>query len=169
MHKPDGVIEVFLQPGDLYFGDRYTRIRTLLGSCVSLVLWHKQELLGGMCHYMLPSRRHAGRQLDGRYADEALHLMLKEIRASGTRAEDYRLSLFGGGNMFGALMQRNIGQTNVSAGLELLAAHGLQCHARHAGGDGYRNLIFDVWSGHVALRCPHQQQIATRRYEAQPS
>lgn len=168
MHKPGGLIEVFLQPGDLYFGDRHTRIRTLLGSCVSLVLWHERELLGGMCHYMLPSRRHRGRQLDGRYADEALHLLCQEIRASGTHAEDYRISLFGGGNMFGDLTQRNIGETNVSAGLELLAAHGLHCHAQHAGGDGYRNLIFDVWNGHVAMRCPSLQQIAKRRYEAQP-
>lgn len=169
MHKPDGVIEIFLQPGDLYFGDRHTRIRTLLGSCVSLVLWHQHELLGGMCHYMLPSRRKPGKQLDGRYADEALHLLLCEIKASGTRSSDYRISLFGGGNMFGVQVKRNIGHANINAGLELLVAHGLQCHATHAGGDGYRNLIFDVWSGHVTLRSPSQQQIATRRYEAQPS
>ena len=55
MRKPKGVIEVFLQPGELYFGDRYTRLRTLLGSCVSIVLWHREALLGGMCHYMLLS------------------------------------------------------------------------------------------------------------------
>ncbi|VXC96347.1 putative chemoreceptor glutamine deamidase CheD [Pseudomonas sp. 8Z] len=169
MHKPNGVIEVFLQPGDLYFGDRYTRIRTLLGSCVSLVLWHKHELLGGMCHYMLPTRKHCDGKFDGRYADEALHLLIKEIRNSGTQAKDYRISLFGGGNMFGNRAQQHVGQQNVHAGLTLLEAHGLHCHARHAGGDGYRNLIFDVWSGHVSLRCPSQQQIATRRYEAQPS
>lgn len=167
MLKPKGVIEVFLQPGDLYFGDRHTRIRTLLGSCVSLVLWHKAELIGGMCHYMLPSRRNPGNQFDGRYADEALHLLLQEIKASGTRAEDYRISLFGGGNMLGAKMERNIGMLNVTAGLELLGAHGLRCHAQHAGGKGYRNLIFDIWSGHIALRHPSQQQINTRRYEAQ--
>lgn len=166
MHKPDGVIEVFLQPGDLYFGDRHTRIRTLLGSCVSLVLWHERELLGGMCHYMLPSRRNRGNRLDGRYADEALHLLLGEIRASGTQAKDYRISLFGGGNMFASLTQSNIGDSNVNAGLELLTAHGLRCHARDAGGAGYRNLIFDIWSGQVAMRSPSQQQIATRRYEA---
>lgn len=169
MHKPKGVIEVFLQPGDLYFGDRHTRIRTLLGSCVSLVLWHPQALIGGMCHYMLPSRRSRGERLDGRYADEALHLLLKEIQASGTQAADYHISLLGGGNMFGEKMQNNIGEANVNAGLALLAAHGLRCHARHAGGDGYRNLIFDIWSGHITLRCPSQQQIATRRYEAQTS
>jgi chemotaxis protein CheD len=167
MHKPDGVIDVFLQPGELYFGDRYTRIRTLLGSCVSLVLWHKAERLGGMCHYMLPSRHNHNGQFDGRYADEALHLLLKEIRNSGTQPNDYRISLFGGGNMFaGAMTQQSIGLMNVNAGLELLAAHGLQCHFKHAGGEGYRNLIFEVCSGDVSLRHPSPQQVASRQYEA---
>lgn len=166
MHKPDGVIEVFLQPGELYFSDCYTRIRTLLGSCVSVVLWHKSALLGGMCHIMLPTRRNPGKTLDGRYADEAIFMLVKEIKATGTQPSDYRVSLFGGGNMFGQLMQKNIGQQNVDAALKLLTAHGMTCHAKHVGGEGYRNLIFDVWSGHIALKHPTQQQIASRRYEA---
>jgi chemotaxis protein CheD len=74
MHKPVHVIEIFLQPGDLYFGDRDNRIRTVLGSCVSLTFWNPNLLVGGMCHYMLPSRSQERRMsgdlpLDGRYAD----------------------------------------------------------------------------------------------------
>ncbi len=57
-------IDVFLQPGDVYFGDRHTRLRTILGSCVSITLWHPQRLLGGMCHFILPARPAAG-TLDG--------------------------------------------------------------------------------------------------------
>jgi len=44
--KPPFVIDIFLQPGELYFGDRHTRIRTVLGSCVSVVFWHPEKLLG---------------------------------------------------------------------------------------------------------------------------
>lgn len=99
--KPEHIIEIFLQPGELYFGDRNTRIRTILGSCVSLVFWHPKRLTGGMCHYMLPSRMHGSRAgLDGRYGDEAIALMLKEIHASGADPRDFRVRLFGGGNMF---------------------------------------------------------------------
>lgn len=166
MREPKGVIEVFLQPGELYFGDRYTRMRTLLGSCVSIVLWHREALLGGMCHYMLPTCRHPGRVPDGRYADAALHQLLTDIRSSGTRANDYRISLFGGGNMLGSRAVNHIGQQNIEAGLTLLASHGLTCHARHVGGADYRNLIFDVWSGNIALRHPNPQQVASRHYEA---
>ena len=56
MRKPPHVIEIFLQPGDFYFGDKDTRIRTILGSCVSITLWHPTRLIGGMCHFLLPFR-----------------------------------------------------------------------------------------------------------------
>jgi len=54
MAEPDQLVEVVLGPGDLYFGDRRTRIRTLLGSCVAVTLWHPKAQIGGMCHYMMP-------------------------------------------------------------------------------------------------------------------
>ncbi len=54
---PTGVIEIFLQPGEWYFGNRKVSIRTLLGSCVAMVFWHRHPklLMGGMCHFTLPT------------------------------------------------------------------------------------------------------------------
>lgn len=155
MRKPDGVIEIFLQPGEHYFGDRYTRIRTVLGSCVSLVFWHPRELIGGMCHYMLPSRGCRARGgPDGRYADEAVALMLAEIHAAGAHSGDFRVRVFGGGNMFPDHSRRglHIGQKNVDAARELVRAHCLHCVATHVAGVGHRNLLFDIWSGHVTMK-----------------
>ncbi|WP_416638624.1 hypothetical protein [Pseudomonas sp. OHS18] len=40
MPKRPAITEVYLQPGGYHFGGPYTRVRTLLGSCVSIVLWH---------------------------------------------------------------------------------------------------------------------------------
>jgi hypothetical protein len=34
------VIDIFLMPGDVFVGDEQYRVRTLLGSCVSVTLWH---------------------------------------------------------------------------------------------------------------------------------
>ena len=157
MHKPPHVIEIFLQPGELYFGDRDTRIRTVLGSCVSLTLWHPQLLIGGMCHYMLPGRgRPAAGTLNGKYADEALALLLQEIKAAGTHPREYELKLFGGGNMFPRLVKagdcRDVPCKNVLAGRALAARHGFAVKAEHLGGVGHRNVIFDLWSGHVWVR-----------------
>ena len=99
MNKPSQAIEIFLQPGDLYFGDRDNRIRTVLGSCVSLTFWHPKLLVGGMCHYMLPNRSLERRTasdlpLDGRYADEAIELLTKEINLAGVPHREYEVKLF---------------------------------------------------------------------------
>ena len=52
-----------------------TRISTLLGSCVSITLWHRAKRIGGMCHYMMPSAIvETAAPLDGRYAGRSLAL-----------------------------------------------------------------------------------------------
>lgn len=159
MYKPPHVIEIFLQPGDLYFGDRDTRIRTVLGSCVSLTFWHPTLMVGGMCHYMLPNRSQEKRganavTLDGRYADEAIVLLTKEIDALGIPHREYQVKLFGGGNMFPERSNpvSNVGIKNADAARQLVSKHGFNCVAEHLGGDGHRNVIFDVWSGHVWVK-----------------
>jgi chemotaxis protein CheD len=149
-------IDIFLQPGEFYFGDRDIRIRTLLGSCVAVTLWHPRLRIGGMCHYMLPTRkRGGGKEFDGKYAAEALQLFLREIAQAGTAPAEYEAKLFGGGQMFAG--QKKTGYTdvpnkNMEAGWALLAQHGFQVHAEDLGGQGHRQIIFDVRSGAVWVR-----------------
>ena len=155
---PTDVLEVFLAPGDFYFGEDRTRIRTLLGSCVAIALWHPRLRIGGMCHYMLPCRPRAaaGQPLDGRYGTEAMELFLCELRRSRTAPPEYHAKLFGGGRMFAhdrsAGGQAGISQRNMEAGQELLARHGFLLHAHDMGGEGHRNVILDLWSGDVWLK-----------------
>lgn len=153
-------LEIFLQPGDHYFGDRDTRIRTVLGSCVSITFWHPQLLMGGMCHYMLPKREEERRNLvgpmpDGRYADEAVSLLMNEIDAVGVSHKEYQVKLFGGGNMFPESRKHqdgHVGQRNVETARALVRKHGFACVAEHLGGIGHRNVIFDIWNGDVWVR-----------------
>jgi chemotaxis protein CheD len=159
--SPSNVIDVFLQPGDLYFGDRETRIRTVLGSCVSMVFWHPRLHVGGMCHYMLPCRpdRHFG-ELDGRYADEATALLFREMRQIGTQPAEYQVKVFGGGNMFPGQRKDDgdhVGARNVEAARDIVRAHGLNTVCEHLAGAGHRNVIFDVWSGNVWVK--HQAPV----------
>lgn len=161
-------MDIFLQPGEFYFGDQDTRIRTILGSCVSITMWHPRRRIGGMCHYMLPSRgAKAGKQLDGRYADEALQLFLREIRAAGTRPEEYQVKLFGGGNMFRTLGKealppqktkgnggdyRDVPSRNRQTAYQLIQHYGFTLTAEHLGGSGHRQVMFDIASGHAWVR-----------------
>lgn len=171
MKKSAHLIEIFLQPGDFYFGDADTRIRTVLGSCVSITLWHPARLIGGMCHYMLPFREgHPAAALDGRYAEEAMHLFMRSIRDAKTHPAEYRVRLFGAGNMFPGLAKkgtcgplttrsemktcRNVSCKNIAVARSLMAKYGFTVEAEDLGGDGHRQVIFDIGSGHVWVRRP---------------
>jgi chemotaxis protein CheD len=159
MNDSASAIEVCLQPGEFYFGDASARVHTLLGSCVAITLWHPTRLIGGMCHYLLPSRQQPGRQLDGKYADEAMELFLLETARHHTRLEEYQVKLFGGGTMFPGYAKKTAGATvadnNVAAAHRLVARHRLQLSAQDLGRSGHRNVIFDIGSGHVWVR--HQR------------
>lgn len=174
LKKPSHVIEIFLQPGELWFGDEHTRIRTLLGSCVAVTLWHPRRRIGGMCHYMLPTRiRGTGMVLDGRYGDEALDLLVKEMKMARSQPHEYEAKLFGGGNMFQhvhlptRVRGNQVTDRNIAAGRELVQRHGFMVKAEQLGGRGHRQVIFDIWSGHVwvkhvtlpkAARCPAEAE-----------
>lgn len=159
MKTPDGTIDIFLQPGDVYFGDASTLIRTLLGSCVSITLWHPVLLIGGMCHYMLPSRARKTGPLNGRYADEAMALFLLDVARHNTVPEEYQVKLFGGGSMFPERHIKpgvaDVALRNVEAAHSLVAKHNLNLMAQDLGLTGHRAVNFDIQSGHAWVR--HQQ------------
>ncbi|WP_347986758.1 chemotaxis protein CheD [Methylomonas sp. AM2-LC] len=153
---PDFCIDIFLHPGEFYFGDKETRIRTLLGSCVTITLWHPRLLIGGMCHYLLPMK-HNNKQkaLDGRYADDAIKMFLQEMHNTGTWPADYEVKMFGGGNQFPNQVKNglnNIPDNNIRVGYALLNQHGFKLKTQHVGGTGHRNIVFDVWSGQVSVQ-----------------
>lgn len=160
MQTRDDVMDIFLQPGEFYFGDEKTRIRTLLGSCVAITLWHPKLHIGGMCHYMLPKRPHhqtdAVIALDGRYAEDAIKMFLHEISKARTRAAEYQVKLFGGGNMFVRSVKSthhsSISDTNVNFGRAAIVQCGFHLSAEDMGGSGHRNVILDLWSGDVWVR-----------------
>jgi len=155
---PAAAKEVFLQPGEFYFGDENTRIRTLLGSCIAIVLWQTARRIGGMCHFMLPSRaqRQAPPALDGRYGEDAMQMFMRELQRTATSPHEYRTRLVGGGRMFeqagDARRGTDICTLNAEAARVLVMRHGFGLHAEDLGGRGHRNVIFDLWSGDVWLK-----------------
>jgi chemotaxis protein CheD len=148
-------------PGEFWFGGGGLRVGTLLGSCVSITFWHPAARIGGMCHYLLPSRNRTligddeSDRLDGRYAEEAVAMFLHEIRRTPTRPEDYEVKIFGGGNQFHAdeaAGRADVAARNIDAGLRLIERHGLAVRAHHLGGHGPRQILMDLATGDVWVR-----------------
>lgn len=146
---------VILKPGEFHFGDSGDQIRTLLGSCVAVTLWHPKLFIGGMCHYLLPHSPAANlNQLDGRYADHAVALFLRHVRSHNTQPSSYEVKIFGGGNMFPNLAPQGnyVGKRNIEAADRLLAEAGFQVRDRHVGMSGHRTIILDLATGHTWVR-----------------
>lgn len=157
MRAPVDVLEVFLQPGEFYFGEDRTRISTLLGSCVSLALWHPTLHIGGMCHYLLPTApaKAAGGQLDGRYGEHAIQMFLREMGNAGTRPSEYELKIFGGGSMLQTDVRSggiNVSQRNIEFAHTLVKQHRFRLKGEDLGGEKHRFIMLDLWSGNVWVR-----------------
>lgn len=148
--------EVFLQPGQYFVGDERYRVRTLLGSCVSITIWHPVMKMGAMSHFLLPSRgRGLHREPDARYGDEALWLMLSELAELGVSQTQCQAKIFGGGDMFPQHSredQLNVGKKNGITARLLLTACGIPIISESLFGIGHRNIIFDISNGHVWSR-----------------
>lgn len=153
---------VKLNPGEVFFGQGEVVIETLLGSCIAITLWHPERQLGGMCHYMLPSRprQEPEQRLDARYGDEAFAILLHHVQRFHSQLDEYQAQIFGGAksSSFPVPLPTQVGQSNCDFGLALLAEHGLTVVGQHLGGPGYRLLKFDLATGKVWLRYRDQAQ-----------
>lgn len=155
-------MDIFLAPGELFVGDANFQIRTILGSCVSITLWHPLLRIGGMSHFLLPTRSNAGGppELDGRYGDEALQIMFKDLKAAGANPAQCEAKIFGGGNMFPGNQHARghyelgltVGRRNGEAARALLKLHGIAVVTESLFGIGHRQIIFDVSKGDVWSR-----------------
>jgi chemotaxis protein CheD len=158
---------VYLRAGDFYFGSGSVRIKTLLGTCIAITMWHPLKRIGGMCHYLLPTRGSVPRGASsgaGLYADEVLPLFMDALAHHRTQPAEYQVKVFGGGNMFPGRTgygcdarqpcsdaRRDVcplvGCHNVSSAHRLLAAGGFHITSKDLGGHGSRSLIFDLDDG----------------------
>lgn len=145
----DGEMLVFLRPGDWLFGGGDGIVRTLLGSCVSLTLWSHRHGVGGLCHSLLPARRHvrAHEVPDGRYLAEAVAWLEAKAARHGIPWSDLRASVFGGAGGRDAA----IGAANVAWVQDWLHRRRVPTDQIDVGGRVLRRLTMDLRTGLVSV------------------
>lgn len=164
--------QVYLKPGEFYFGDKTSNVMTLLGSCVAITIWHPLKLIGGICHYQLPTPKFRSNphQLNANYAEDAMALFLKNIAAIHTQPSEYQVKVFGGGNMFSNIISyedmadpfvatgenleeyKSVSSRNIAVAKEMLDRYGFNVVNHDVGGNQYRRLYFDIETGDVWLQ-----------------
>ena len=144
-----------LMPGELFFGEKVPVLRTLLGSCVAVTLWHPGRRIGGMCHYLLPGRtRGAGQARDGKFGDEALSMMADALRRAGTKPSDYEARLYGGADTMPDLPRsmKYVGERNIETGWRLIDELGFRLVDVDVGDCVPRVVIMSLLTGAVEMK-----------------
>ena len=137
-------------------------ISTLLGSCVAVCLYDPLFKLGGMNHFLLPSKRaSAGDDHDVVLAgDYAMEVLVNAMLARGARKERLVAKAFGGGNIVSSIRMA-IGDRNAEFAAEWLAREGIPLLASDFGGPWSRKVVCVPKTGDAfCRRSPVNQAVA---------
>ncbi|MFC3150041.1 chemotaxis protein CheD [Litoribrevibacter euphylliae] len=87
----------FLAPGDYCRGTPESEpILTVLGSCISVVLWDNYKGIFVMCHYLLLEAGTQDDETPGRYGKEILPHFFSFFKSKGLRGPDLNAYIVGG-------------------------------------------------------------------------
>lgn len=125
-----------------------------LGSCVALVLYDRDTLVGGLAHILLPHE--ALSRIPGkpsRYSSTAVPHLLSLMRTLGPVTRP-TARLVGGASMFANLLSGggiNMGERNIVATRRALVAAGIPLVGEEVGGDYGRSAFLDLASGDLRV------------------
>ncbi len=151
----------FLKPGEVHIDDQPGIVTTVLGSCVSVTMFHKKRAVGAICHGLMPEwdgKRPRGRRSDDglKYVDYSISYMTDYFRSLGIDVREIEVKMFGGADMFpvreGDQKYASVGKKNVMAALSTLTREGMAVQIRDVGGTQGRKLHFYIHTGDVFLK-----------------
>lgn len=137
-------------------------ISTLLGSCVAVCLYDPQLGLGGMNHFLLPSRRPNADDDDDIVlaGDYAMEVLVNGMLARGASKKRLVAKAFGGGNVVSSI-RLAIGARNAAFAAEWLEREGIPLLASDFGGSWSRKVICVPQTGEAfCRRAPVSQVVA---------
>lgn len=152
--------KMYLKPGELVLTEEAIMVTTVLGSCVSVTMYHPESGIAAICHAMLPR---GGGSTSFKYVDTAVQHMAAYFSRRKIRRDEIQAKLFGGADMFnsGRPSVRNltVGWQNIATANQCLQTLGLSPSATDVGGKQGRKLIFTTDTGAVFLKKLHRHEL----------
>jgi len=155
--------EVIIHPGDYYSSNEDIVISTILGSCISVILFDETKKQGGMNHFLLPqlsqsTAKSLVEDQNSRYGVYAMEILINDLLKLGSRKSDFKAKIFGGAAMFGPLKKENgIGALNIQFARQFLETEGIPIIASNTGEDVGRKIFFFPQTGQVLMRKIHSK------------
>jgi chemotaxis protein CheD len=140
-------------PGEIAFANSPLKLRTVLGSCIAITVWHPAFRYGGICHYLMVKSQTArtSKVADFRYAEDAV-AQLSKMMIKVAPVDEYNASIWGGSQMFGADDNKSIGAQNQQFARMWIAQNKIRLKHVDVGGNFGRTLVFDLSDGCCYLK-----------------
>jgi chemotaxis protein CheD len=154
-HPAPATEEVRVNMAEMKVEDRPVALVTNVGSCVAVCIYDSINRCGGLAHIMLPSSSVTrNKSFPLKYADTAVPALAEALRKLGKGNAVLSAKMVGGANMFPNMrsITLNIGEKNVEAVRQALAAEGVMLLAEDVGGNCGRRVAFNVADGSVSVR-----------------
>lgn len=135
--------EYFINPGELIFSKKPVILKTVLGSCVAVILYDKILKYAGLCHYLLPIAP-ADEYASTKYGNIAIKVLLNKFFKNFSKIENIVAYIIGGA--FVVFDEREIffiGDRNVEVAQNILKKNDIYIKAMNTGGDYGRRVIYN--------------------------
>lgn len=137
-----------LMPGDVALGYAGDQLKTLLGSCVSVILTDPRRTVGVMCHIVHVGHPNAANHHNTAFGSVAMAEMTRRLYAIGFAPRSCEAYVVGGGNMFPAMVtHHHVGLNNIDWVMGYLEHHKIRVIKEDLGGASYRKLWWTVGLG----------------------
>ena len=134
-----------LMPGDVALGLAGDELRTLLGSCVSVILTDPRRTVGAMCHIVHVGPPNAANRHNTAYGAVAMADMFARLQGVGIPAQRCHAYVYGGGNMFPSIVSGpSVGDRNAQWVMDFLIDQGVEVVEYSLGGTSYRKVSWTV-------------------------
>ena len=136
--------------GQIAIADSSGLLRSVLGSCVGVALYHPRKRVGVLAHVVLPaSEGRSGHP--GRYANTAIPEALRLMDEHDADPGGVTAKIVGGASMFGNNGPVQIGQANIEAVTEALRRANISIAAQHIGESKGRRITLDCETGDLTV------------------
>jgi len=126
-----------------------------LGSCVAVTLYDREKKIGGMIHFMLPSKVFSKAFFNPyKYCDTGLTNLIMEMEQLGARKYRMEAKVVGGANMFSVFIkniEESIGFRNIEMAKKVLRENRIPVIAEDTGSDYSRSVEFTVKTGAIKV------------------
>lgn len=134
------------------------RLKTVLGSCVGIVICDPRSKIAGLAHSILPEGCGASAE-PGKFADQAVDTLIARLVEAGARRNGLQSKLIGGARMFGSGATATLGDRNTTAARQRLEHHNIPITGEAIGGSQGRRVLVDPETARVDVEVIGQSKI----------